>query len=70
MRIEYLPDTDTLYIDLVDRPGVDTQEIGVGIVMDLDEQGRPVGIEMDQASQHLDLRKLNLKRIPFEIEQM
>ena len=70
MRIEYFPDTDSLYIDLAERPGADTREIGEGIVVDIDEQGHPVGIDIDQASKHLDLRKLNLKRIPFEVEQI
>jgi uncharacterized protein YuzE len=34
MRIEYFPDTDSLYIDLVERPGVDTRDVGDGIVVD------------------------------------
>ncbi|MFO7899020.1 MAG: DUF2283 domain-containing protein [Planctomycetota bacterium] len=69
MRIEYFPETDSLYIELAERPGADTQEIGEGIVVDLDEQGRVIGIDVDQAGRHLDLGKLNLKRIPFEVEQ-
>jgi uncharacterized protein YuzE len=70
MKIEYFPETDSLYIDLADRPGADTREIGDGIVLDVDEEGHPVGLDIDQASKHLDLGKLNLKRIPFEIEQV
>src|SRR5450759_3326134 len=45
MRIEYFPDTDSLYIDLADRAGVDTREIGDGIVVDVDADGHPVAIE-------------------------
>jgi uncharacterized protein YuzE len=70
MKIEYFPDTDSLYIDLAERAGTDTREIAEGIVVDLDGAGHPVGIDIDQASKHLDLRKLNLKRIPFEVEQI
>jgi uncharacterized protein YuzE len=55
MRIEYFPDTDSLYIDLADRAGVDTREIG---------------IDIDQASKHLDLRTLDLRRIPFGVEKL
>lgn len=69
MRIEYFPETDSLYIDLADRPGVDTMEIGEGIILDIDEQGHAVGLDIDQASKHLSLNKLNLRRIPFEVEQ-
>ena len=36
MRIEYFPETDSLYIDLAERPGTDTVEIGDGIVLDID----------------------------------
>jgi len=69
MRIEYFPDTDSLYIDLADRPGIDTREIGEGIVLDVDEHGRAVGLDIDQASKHISLQKLNLKRVPFDVEQ-
>jgi len=70
MRIEYFPDTDSLYIDLAERPGADTREIGEGIVLDIDAEGHPVGIDIDQASKHLDLRRLNLESIPWEVDQM
>ena len=70
MRIEYFPDTDSLYIDLAERAGVDTIEIGDGLVIDVDADGRPVGIDIDQASKHLDLRTLDLRRIPFGAEHV
>ncbi len=69
MRIEYFPDTDSLYIELADRPGTDTREIEEGIVLDIDDQGHAVGLDIDQASKHLSLKKLNLRRLPFEVEQ-
>ena len=49
MKIEYFPETDSLYIELADRPGTDTREIEDGIVL-----------EIDQASKHLGLRHLPL----------
>jgi uncharacterized protein YuzE len=69
MKIEYFPETDSLYVDLADRPGSDTREIGEGIILDIDVKGRVVGIDIDQASKHISLDKLNLKRIPFDVEQ-
>jgi uncharacterized protein YuzE len=69
MKIEYFPETDSLYIDLADRPGTDTREIEDGIVLDVDEHGRAVGLDIDQASKHVNLQKLNLRRLPFEVEQ-
>ena len=70
MRIEYFPATDTLYIDFADRESVDSTEIGDGIVLDLDSQGCPVGLDIDQASKKLDLRELNLSRLPFAVEKL
>ena len=69
MRIEYFPDTDSLYIDLAERAGVDAREIGDGVVIDLDADGHPVGIDIDQASKHLDLRTLDLRRFPLGAEK-
>ncbi len=69
MKIEYFPETDNLYIDLADRPGADTREIEEGIVLDVDEHGRAVGLDIDQASKHLSLKTLNLNRLPFAVEQ-
>jgi uncharacterized protein YuzE len=70
MKIEYFPETDSLYIDLADRVGTDSQEIAEGIVLDTDGEGHPVGIDIDQASKHISLGKLNLKGLPFEVEQV
>ena len=70
MKIEYFPETDSLYIELADRPGADTREIEEGIVLDVDDQGHAVGIDIDQASKHLSLNKLNFSRLPFEVEQV
>lgn len=66
MKIEYFPETEGLYIDLAEREEADSQEISEGIVLDTDADGRPVGIDIDQASKHLSLGKLNLKGLPFE----
>ena len=70
MKIEYFPETDSLYIDLADRPGTASLEISEGIVLDVDDQGRPVGLDIDQASRHLSFEKLDLKHLPFAVEQV
>ena len=65
MKIEYFPETDSLYIELNDRPGTDTREIEEGIILDLDDKGRAVGLDIDQTSKHLNLNTLSLKHVPF-----
>ena len=58
MRLHYYPDTDSLYIELNPRPGADSREIVDGVVLDLDADGNPVGIDIDQASRRLDLTRV------------
>ena len=58
MKVIYDKDTDSLYIDLVDRPSVDSLEAVDGIVLDFDAVGPLVGIDIDQASQKVELERL------------
>jgi uncharacterized protein YuzE len=64
MRLEYYPETDSLYIDLIDRPSVDSLEVAKGVVIDLDENGKIVGIDIDHASKVLDLSHLETVSLP------
>ena len=64
MKLHYYPETDSLYIELRDRPGADIREIGDGIVVDIDADGNPVGIDIDGASRRLDLATLELVQLP------
>lgn len=58
MQFHYYPDTDSLYIDLADRPGVDSEEVRPGVVFDLDADGKRVGIDIDHASEITDVTTL------------
>jgi len=49
MKLNYYPETDSLYIDLVSRPGTESREISDGVVLDYDAQGNLVGIDIDNA---------------------
>ncbi len=70
MKIEYFPDTDSLYIDLSAKTSVDSKEFSDGVVADYDELGNLVGIDIDQAKTKLDLKELDLRKIPFETEKI
>ena len=67
MKLDYFPETDSLYIDLSEQPSVDSREISEGIVLDYDANGNLVGIDIDQASTKVDLGRLTLSRMPGEI---
>jgi len=66
MKLYYYAETDSLYIDLAERPSVSSEEVRPGVVLDLDERGNPVGIDIDHASTRLDLPGLNAGSVPFE----
>ena len=64
MKISYYPDTDSLYIDLSEQPSAESREISEGIVLDYDAQGHLVGIDIDNASKKVELKKLTLNKLP------
>ena len=68
MKLNYHPDTDSLYIDLAERPSASSREISEGVVLDYDDAGRLVGIDIDNASTRVDLERLILSKLPATIE--
>ncbi len=68
MKLNYFPDTDSLYIDLSHKPSVESQEVSEGVVLDYDGEGNLVGIDIDHASRKLNLRELITSHIPLEAE--
>ena len=64
MKLNYYADTDSLYIDLSERPSTESREISEGVVLDYDSAGNLVGIDIDNASQKVDLKKLTLSKLP------
>ena len=68
MKLNYFPDTDTLYIDLSERPSADSKEISEGVVLDYDVDGNLVGIDIDIASNKVELKSLVLSKLPGKVE--
>lgn len=67
MKLNYYPETDSLYIDLSEKTSVESKEISEGIVLDYDEGGRLVGIDIDNASKKVQIKELILSRLPSDI---
>ena len=61
MRIQYFTETDTLSIRLNDTPSIESEEIAPDVVIDFDEAGGVVGVEIDLASTKVALTNLDLK---------
>jgi uncharacterized protein YuzE len=64
MKISYYPYTDSLYIDLSEQQSTESREVPEGVVLDYDAQGRLVGIDIDNASNRVELKKLILSKLP------
>ena len=66
MRFSYHSDTDSLYIHLSEQAGADVHELSDDIVLDLNESGALVGIEIQNASRHIDLSVLEIGSLPIK----
>lgn len=65
MKFKYYSDTDSLYIDLSEKKGVDSKEISPDIVLDFDEKGHLVGIDIDHASKYVNLSSIKSEGVPI-----
>ena len=68
MKLNYYPDTDSLYIDMSEKPSVESKVISDGVVLDYDKDGDLVGIDLDNASRIVNLKELVLNRLPMHKE--
>ena len=68
MKLNYHPDTDSLYIDLSEQTSVESLEISEGVVLDYDARGNLVGIDIDNASTKVDLQRLIVSKLPGSVE--
>ena len=70
MKINYYPETDSLYIDLSHKPSVGSREVSDGVVLDYDDAGNIVGIDINQASTKLEIGEIVLGRLPVQVTQV
>jgi uncharacterized protein YuzE len=65
MKLHYYRETDSLYIDLANRPSAESRQVAPGVVLDFDAGGVLVGIDIDHASQKLDLSRVETVALPL-----
>lgn len=65
MKLHYDQASDSLYIELSEKPGVDSDEVQEGVVLDYDENRRLVGIDIQHASRTVDLSRLEAGSMPL-----
>jgi uncharacterized protein YuzE len=70
MKLAYYPETDSLYIDLSERPSAESREVSEGIVLDYDAAGNLMGIDIDNASRKVQLQRLVLDGLQGEVVRL
>jgi len=65
MKLHYYPETDSLYIELKNAPGVESREVVEGLNVDIDAGGEVVGLDLDFASKRFDLSQLETVALPI-----
>ena len=70
MKLHYYPETDSLYIDLSHHTSVESREVSEGIVLDYDEIGNLMGIDIDHASLKMDINEIILGRMSLKTTQV
>jgi len=61
MRVHYSPDADAIYIRLKEDRICNTDEVTEDILMDYDDKGNVIGIEILSASEKVDVRELTVQ---------
>ncbi|HRC44008.1 MAG TPA: DUF2283 domain-containing protein [Nitrospira sp.] len=72
MKLKVDHEADALYLTLDDTGAVESQEVSPGIIVDFNERGTVVGIEMLHLSKRtpkLDSGKLEFETIPAAARQ-
>jgi uncharacterized protein YuzE len=70
MKIKYYKEVDSLYLDLSSKKSVESREVSDGVVLDYDGEGNLVGIDVEHASEKLDMSKLVVDSLPAKIESV
>ncbi len=65
MKLQYYPETDSLYIEFKAGPGAETLVVNDDVNIDIDDDGEIIGLDIDHASKHLDLSKLEIEGLPI-----
>jgi len=68
MKYFYDDEHDSLFISLRDGEYDESEEIYEGFVVDFDKSGRPLNLDISNASKFVDMHRLMQKMAPEELE--
>ena len=69
MKIQYFPDTDTVYMELTDREVVETIDLNENTVIDLDASGNVVAITLEHARELANISEFSFQQVLTEQPQ-
>lgn len=64
MKIKYFEDTDTAFIQLLDKPVYETREISDNVLIDVDEDGNLVSMTVEHAKEKAGSWEFSYQEIP------
>jgi len=70
VKMNYYPETDSLYIELSAKKSFESKEVSEGVVLDYDKDGNLVGIDVDNASKKVDMDQLTINKLPSLIQKV
>jgi uncharacterized protein YuzE len=63
MKIQYFPDTDTLYIEFKPVEVAETRDLDENTLLDLDRDGNIAAITVEQASKRADIPTFSYEQV-------
>jgi uncharacterized protein YuzE len=63
MKIRYFTDTDTLYIEFVERPVAETRDLDENTLLDVDANGNICAITVEHASQRAGIPEFSYEEV-------
>lgn len=63
MKIRYYTESDTLYIELRDRPVAETRDLDEDILLDVDAEGSICAITVERASKRTGIPEFSYEQV-------
>jgi uncharacterized protein YuzE len=63
MKVKYFEDTDTAYVQLLEKPVAETLEISENILIDVDDKGNLVSMTIEHAKENAGLWEFSYESI-------
>ena len=63
MKVKYFPDSDTAYIEFSDHVVAETKDINEHIIIDLDRDGKLVGMTIEHAETQANISEVSYHHV-------